>query len=91
MIRIMLLPGVREGPELVLGMMNRWLRSDARAVSHDCLRWGTFAIPLPSPQGLCNVIPGSKYPCSAIPKPDCSLYLTITCVSIRDVHLDRLS
>ena len=32
MIRIMLPPGVREGPELVLGMMNRWLRSDARAV-----------------------------------------------------------
>lgn len=30
MIRIMLPPGVTEGPELVLGMM--WLRSGARAV-----------------------------------------------------------
>ena len=32
MIRVMLPPGVREGPELVLGMMNGWLRSGARAV-----------------------------------------------------------
>ena len=32
MIRVMLPPGVREEPGLVLGIMNGWLRSGARAV-----------------------------------------------------------